>query len=63
MLHCLQLWEEALKQGQEGVGGDHDGAACLAHGVQDALFPEVGVHGADGDVLAVEGHLCDANFG
>ena len=52
MLHCRQLWEEALKQGQEIVGGDHDRAASLAHGVQDALFPEVGVHRADGNVLA-----------
>ena len=51
MLHCRQLWEEAFKQGQEIVGGDHDRAASLAHGVQDALLPEVGVHSADVDVL------------
>ena len=54
MLYCRQFWQETLKQGQEIVGGDHDGAAGLAHGVQDALLPEVGVHGADGDVLTEE---------
>ena len=53
MLHRRQLRQEALKLGQEFVRGDDDGAAGLAHGVQDALLPEVGVHRADADVLGV----------
>ena len=46
-----QLAKELLKLGHEVVRGDDDGAPGLVHGVQDAVLPEVGVHGADVDVL------------
>ena len=34
--------------------GDDHGAAGLVHGVQNAVLPEVGVHGAYVDVLWME---------
>ena len=46
-----QLGQELLELGHEVVRGDDDGALRLVHGVQDAVLPEVGVHGAHMNVL------------
>ena len=46
-----QLGQKLLELGHEIVRGDDDGAPGLIHGVQNAVLPEVGVHGAYVDVL------------